>query len=182
MIQKTAIVDKTVKIGKNTKIWHYVQIRENTKIGDNCILGKNVYIDFNVKIGNNVKIQNNSSIYHGSEIEDGVFIGPHVVLTNDKNPRAVNPDLTLKSETDWKVGKIRVKKGASIGARSVILPNLIIGEFAMIGAGSVVTKDVPAYALVYGNPTKLQGYVCKCGFKLEDRCKKCGVRLSEVKR
>ena len=159
----TAIISKDAKIGKNTKVWHFTQIRENAKIGDNCIIGKNCYIDFDVKVGNNVKVQNNCSIYHGSTIEDGVFIGPHACLTNDKVPRAINEDGSLKSNSDWEVGKILIKKGASIGAGSIILPNVTIGQFAMVGAGSVVTKDVPDYGLVYGNPAKLNGYVNKKG-------------------
>jgi UDP-2-acetamido-3-amino-2,3-dideoxy-glucuronate N-acetyltransferase len=167
MISEHAVVSKDAKIGKNTNIWHFSQVRENVVIGDNCIVSKNVYIDFDVKIGNNVKIQNNCSIYHGSKIEDGVFIGPHVCLTNDKMPRAINEDCSLKTNDDWKVGKILVKKGASIGACSVILPNVTIGEFAMIGSGSVVTKDVPDFGLVYGNPAKLHGYVNKKGEKVK---------------
>jgi UDP-2-acetamido-3-amino-2,3-dideoxy-glucuronate N-acetyltransferase len=162
----TEVSDKAI-IGDNTKIWHLSQVRENVTIGKNCILGKNVYIDFDVKIGNNVKIQNNSSIYHGAIVDEGVFIGPHVILTNDKNPRAVNEDLSPKSNDDWEIGKIHIKKGASIGAGSVILPNVTIGEFALVGAGSVVTKDVPNFGLVYGNPAKLQGFVNKKGVKEE---------------
>ncbi len=163
------IISKGAKIGKNTKVWHFSQVRENAIMGENCIIGKNCYIDFDVKIGNNVKIQNNSSIYHGSTIEDGVFIGPHVCLTNDKVPRAINEDGTLKNNSDWKVGKILIKKGASIGACSVILPNITIGKFAMVGAGSVVTKDVPDFGLVYGNPAKLHGYVDKKGNKVKGK-------------
>ena len=121
------------------------------------------------KICSNVKIQNNCSIYHGSEIEDGVFIGPHVCLTNDKAPRAITGDGALKEDKDWKVDKTLVKKGASIGAGSVLLPGIMIGEFAMIGAGSVVTKNVPDYALVYGNPAKIEGYVDKSGKKVKDK-------------
>lgn len=166
-VHKTAEVSKKSKIGRNTKIWHYVQIRKDTQIGKNCIIGKNVYIDFGVKIGNNCKIQNNCSIYHGTIIEDGVFIGPHVVFTNDKFPRAINPDGSLKSNTDWIVGKILVRCGASIGACSVILPNVTIGKFSMVGAGSVVTKDIPDFALIYGNPARVHGYVNKMGTKVE---------------
>lgn len=188
MIHKTAEVSSKAAIGENTKIWHYAQVRENAKIGKNCILGKNVYIDFNVKIGDNVKIQNNASIYHGAVIEDGVFIGPNVCLTNDKNPRSINPDGSLKNDDDWEEGKIVVKRGASVGAGSTILPDVAIGEYAMIGAGSVVTKNIPDYCLAYGNPAKPQGYVCKCGFKvtnIEERenhlvlkCQNCN---SEIK-
>ena len=164
----TAEVSDKAKIGTNTKIWSHTQIRENSIIGDNCILGKNVYIDHDVKIGNNVKIQNNSSIYHGSEIQDGVFIGPHVCLTNDKNPRSINENEEIKTEDDWKVGKILIKKGASLGAGSIILPDTTIGEFAMIGSGSIVTKDIPDFGLAYGNPAKLTGYVDKSGKKIRD--------------
>lgn len=165
-IHDTADVSKAARIGKNVYIWHQCQIRENASIGDNCILGKNVYVDHHVKIGNNVKIQNNCSIYFGSQIEDGVFIGPHVCLTNDKIPRAITKEGRLKGSEDWSAAKILIKKGASIGAASVILPNIVIGQFAMIGAASVVTKNVPDYALVYGNPAKLISYVCKCGRKI----------------
>ena len=166
-IHKTASVSKEAKIGSKTKIWNYAQIREGVVIGNNCIISSYVYIDFNVRIGNNVKIQNRVSIYHGVTLEDGVFVGPHVCFTNDKLPRAVNPDLSLKNAEDWKVLKTLVKKGASIGAHSVILPGITIGEWAMIGSGSVVTKDVPDHALVFGNPARIKGFVCKCGEKLK---------------
>jgi len=165
-IHKTAIISKDVKIGKNTKVWHLTQIRENAEIGDNCIIGKNCYIDHHVRIGDNVKIQNNSSIYYMALIEDGVFIGPHVIITNDKIPRAIDKKGNLKTEKEWKAEKTTIKNGASIGAGSILLPGLTIGRYSMIGAGSIVTKDVGDYALVYGNPAKFMGYVCKCGEKI----------------
>jgi len=162
MKAENSIISEKAKIGSSTKIWHFVQIREGAVIGDNCIISKGAYIDFDVKIGNNVKIQNNASIYHGSTIEDGVFIGPHACLTNDKNPRAVNPDGSLKSASDWEVSPIHIKKGASIGAGAIVLPGAKVGEFALVGAGAIVTKNIPDYAIVLGNPAKLIGYTCKC--------------------
>src|SRR5579884_3853198 len=150
-IHPTAEVSAEARIGNGTRIWNYAQVREGVHIGQQCILGKNVYVDFGVSIGDRVKIQNNVSVYHGVTIEDGVFIGPHACFTNDKLPRAITPDGLLKGQDDWEVGLIRVCTGASIGAGSIILPGVTIGAFAMIGAGSVVTRSVPAHALVYGN-------------------------------
>ena len=163
MIHETACVDKSSKIGESTKIWNNAQVRSGVVIGENCIIGKNVYIDFDVIIGNNVKIQNNCSLYHGLKIDSGVFIGPHVIFTNDKIPRAINNDGSLKGDDDWSVGIIEVGYGASIGAGSIILPNVKIGKFSMIGSGSVVTKDVPDFALVYGNPARICGEVNESG-------------------
>lgn len=158
-VEPTAIIDKRAKIGDGTIIWNFVQVRENVRIGKNCVLANGVYIDKNVRIGNNVTIHNKASIYRNAIIEDDVFIGPHVCFVNDKNPRS-------KIIIDVK-GATIVKKGTSIGANSVIMPNVKIGEFALIGAGSVVTNDVPAHGLVYGNPAALKGFVCDCGKKLK---------------
>lgn len=159
----TAEVSKEASIGAGTVIWNNSQVREKAIIGKNCILAKNVYIDTGVVIGNCVKIQNNSSIYKGAVIEDGVFIGPHACLTNDKTPRATTKDGKLKKSSDWKISSIRVKKCASIGAGSILIAGVIIGEYALVGAGSVVTKNVPDYGLVYGNPARLVGFVDKMG-------------------
>ncbi|MBN2458148.1 N-acetyltransferase [Candidatus Woesearchaeota archaeon] len=182
-IHKTADVSKDASIGANTKIWNWAQIRENASIGSDCIISKGVYIDFGVKIGNKVKIQNNVSVYHGVTIKDGVFIGPHVCFTNDKNPRAITHNGTLKSDKDWELYKTTVKKGVSIGANATILPGIDIGEYAMIGSGTVVTKSVPDYSLVIGNPGKIVGYVCKCGKKFDnsDECRECKIKLNEIK-
>ena len=162
-IHNSADVSKEAKIGANTKIWHLSQVREGAEIGGNCIVGKNVYIDFGVSVGKKCKIQNNCSIYHGSKIEDGVFVGPHVVFTNDKLPRSIKKDGLLKENNDWVEAGVTVKYGASIGACSVLLPGVVVGKFAMVGAGSVVTKNVPDFGLVIGNPARLIGYVDEDG-------------------
>jgi acetyltransferase-like isoleucine patch superfamily enzyme len=167
-IHPTASVSDAVSIGDGTRIWNQAQVRENVSIGSDCIIGKDVYIDFSVQIGDRVKIQNGALVYHGTTIETGVFIGPGVIFTNDRKPRAINPDGTLKGNDDWEVGEIRVCYGASVGAGAVILPGVMIGTFSLVGAGAVVTRDVPAYGLVVGNPARHVGYVCKCATKLID--------------
>jgi len=167
LIHATAEVAENARIGENSKIWHHCQVRPNAVIGKNCNIGKGVYIDEDVHVGNNVKIQNYVSVYHGVTIEDGVFIGPHACFTNDMRPRAINADGSLKSADDWVLSKTLVKKGAAIGANSTIRCGITVGEWAMIGSGSVVTRDVPNYGLVFGNPACLHGFVCPCGEKLE---------------
>ncbi len=180
-VHPSAFVEDNVKIGNGTKIWHQAQIRTGAHLGENCIIGKASFIDFDVELGNNVKVQNFVSVYHGVTVEDDVFIGPHACFTNDMFPRAVNPD--------WTLVKTNVKKGASIGANSTIVCGSVLGEYCMIGAGSVVTKDVPPFALVYGNPAKLHGYVCYCGNILKKtdkplpkgtklKCDKCGKEIT----
>lgn len=170
-IHKTADVSKEAKIGDGTTIWNWTQVREKASIGKNCVISKGVYIDHDVKIGNNVKIQNNVSIYFDAELEDGVFVAPHACFTNDKLPRAINPDGSLKSGgsegTDWKIQKTIVREGAAIGANSTILSGLEIGKWALVAAGAIVTKSVPDYGLVVGCPAKLIGFVSKTGNKLK---------------
>ena len=167
-IHDTAEVSPQAIIGDGTRIWHQAQVREGAKIGKNCILGKGVYVDFDVIVGDNVKIQNGSSVFHGAVLHDGVFLGPGVILTNDKFPRAINLDGSLKTDDEWTQGKIVVGHGASLGARVVVLPGVVIGKFSMVGAGAVVTRDVPDHGLVMGNPATLQGYVCNCGHPLKE--------------
>ncbi|MEW6401104.1 MAG: acyltransferase [Chloroflexota bacterium] len=162
-IHPTAEVSDRTSIGEGSSVWHHAQVREGACIGENCIIGKGVYIDAGVSIGNNVKIQNYVSVYHGLTIEDGVFVGPHVCFTNDMRPRAVNPDGSLKAADDWTLSETLIKRGAALGANSTIRCGVTIGEWAMVGSGSVVTKDIPAHGLVYGNPGQLHGFVCACG-------------------
>lgn len=183
-IHPLADVSPEADIGPGTAIWHHVQVREGARIGANCILSKGVYVDMGVVIGNNVKIQNYVSIYHGVTIEDGVFCGPHCVFTNDKLPRAINPDGSRKAADDWSISTTLVREGASIGANATILCGVTIGRWAMVGAGAVVTRDVPDYALVLGNPARIHGFVCPRGHRLTEerytrregliRCPICG--------
>jgi UDP-2-acetamido-3-amino-2,3-dideoxy-glucuronate N-acetyltransferase len=167
-IHPEADVSAEAEIGKGCRIWHQAQVREGVRIGDNCIVGKGAYIDIGVTIGRNCKIQNGVSVYHGATVEDGVFLGPGAILTNDKLPRAINRDESLKRDTDWEVSPILIRRGSSIGAMAVILPGVTVGEFALVGAGSLVSRDVPAHGLVYGNPARLHGYVCCCGQQLAE--------------
>lgn len=169
IIHPSAEVSPKAEIGEETRIWHGAQVREGARIGRGCIVGKNAYIDFDVRLGNYVKVQNNCSLYHGLEVEDGVFIGPHVIFTNDRVPRAINPNGTLKGAADWQVGRTLVRYGASIGAGAVIVTGVTIGRWALVGAGAVVTRDVPDYGLVVGNPAQLLCYISAGGQRCESQ-------------
>jgi UDP-2-acetamido-3-amino-2,3-dideoxy-glucuronate N-acetyltransferase len=162
-IHPTATVSERAVIGDGTQIWLHCQIREGVTIGAECMLGKNVYVDPDVRIGRRCKIGNNVSLYVGVTLDDGVFVGPSVCFTNDLVPRAINPDGTLKGPTDWEVTATHVATGAAIGAHSTIRCGVTIGAWAMIGAGSVVTASVPPYALAYGNPARVHGWVTPAG-------------------
>lgn len=184
----TAILETGVRIGPGTAIWDNVHIRRSTRVGAECIVGEKTYIAYDVRIGNRVKINAFVYICNAVTIEDGVMIGAGVVFTNDRYPRATTPDLRLvrTSEPDEHTLPTRVKEGATIGAASTIGCDLVIGRFAMVGMGSVVTRSVPDFGLVFGNPARCVGYVCRCGIPLlrfreaprvvtaDLRCSDCG--------
>lgn len=159
-IHESSYVHETAKLGKGTKVWHFVHIMQNAVIGEGCIFGQNVMVANDVKLGNNVKVQNNVALYTGVECEDDVFLGPSMVFTNVTNPRSA---VVRRGQ----YAKTVVKKGASIGANATIVCGHDIGEYAFIGAGSVVTKTVPAYALMVGNPAKQMGWMSEYGHRLK---------------
>lgn len=184
-VHESSYIDDNVSIGEKTKIWHFSHIMSNSKIGNNCNIGQNVVISPDVVIGNNVKIQNNVSVYTGVIVEDDVFLGPSCVFTNVINPRSF-----IERKHEYR--KTIIGRGASIGANATIVCGHNIGKYAFIGAGSVVTHDVPSYALVIGNPARIKYYVCECSEKLnfdnssQYTCQKCGKKYimdnGEVKR
>jgi len=188
-IHPTAEVSPNASLGAGTRVWHYAQIRERVRIGSSCSLGKGVYIDFDVVIGDSCKLQNGVFVYHGSTLEDGVFLGPGVMLLNDKSPRAINLDGSVKNDSDWEVSPVHVRYGASIGGGAIISPGVTVGRWASVGSGSVVTRSVPDYGLAYGNPARLAGYVCPCGQRLhvahdskhvlETNCPRCSWTVPE---
>ena len=160
----TAVVESEM-IGEGTKIWHFAHVRRGAKIGMNCNIGKSVYIDTDAEIGCNVKIQNFVSVYKGVTIEDDVFVGPSAAFTNDLYPRAFIWDEAHVSAT-------RICHGASIGANATLVCGITVGEYAMIGAGSVIAEDVPPFALILGNPGRQKGWVCRCGHRLKEKADK----------
>ena len=171
-VHPTAVVDEPVEIGDKTQIWHFSHIMSGAKIGENCVLGQNVFVGRDVVLGKNIKVQNNVSVYDGVILEDDVFCGPSMVFTNVYNPRSF---ISRKKE----FRKTLVKKGATLGANVTVVCGYTIGEYAFIGAGAVVTMDVPDYALVVGNPGKIKGWVCQCAVGIifqagKGVCKVCG--------
>jgi UDP-2-acetamido-3-amino-2,3-dideoxy-glucuronate N-acetyltransferase len=176
-VHESSYVDEPCSIGSRTKIWHFSHVMRNCKIGADCNIGQNVVVSPDVVIGNNVKIQNNVSVYTGCILEDDVFCGPSMVFTNVINPRS-----HIARKNEYKTTLVR--RGASIGANSTVVCGITIGQYAFIGAGSVVTKDVPDYALIYGNPAALRGWICNCGVKLAFEkdiasCPACGTAYAK---
>ncbi|GAB4336189.1 MAG: acyltransferase [Candidatus Abyssubacteria bacterium] len=180
---ETAVIDEPATIGEGTKIWHFSHVMSGARVGCGCVIGQNVFIGSTAIIGNNVKVQNNVSVYDGVTIEDDVFCGPSCVFTNVIRPRSAFP------RSDRAFDHTVVRKGATIGANATVLCGVTIGEHALIGAGSVVTSDVPAYALYVGNPARQRGWVCECGGRLEQSprgrnglvCLQCNSRYEKKK-
>jgi UDP-2-acetamido-3-amino-2,3-dideoxy-glucuronate N-acetyltransferase len=168
-IHESASVEDDVVIGDGTRVWSNVQIRRGARIGSNCVFGRNSFVDLDVTVGDNVKVQNNASLYEGVVVDDGVFIGPHVIFTNDKVPRAITANGRLKTTDDWQLGRIHVCHGAAIGAGAVVITGVTIGRWAMVGSGAVVTRDVPDHGLAVGNPARLIGYVSAAGVRCESQ-------------
>jgi acetyltransferase-like isoleucine patch superfamily enzyme len=173
-IHESAIVEDGASVGARTRVWHHAHVRRGASVGDDTNLGKNVYVDSGAKIGSRCKIQNNVSVYRGVTLEDGVFVGPSAVFTNDRFPRA--------DKIDWNLVTTRVRSGASIGANATIVCGIVIDQYALIAAGSVVTRDVAAHELVGGNPIRRLGWVCICGEVIQrgteafqgGTCRTCG--------
>lgn len=165
-LEDSNLIDPSARVASDVKIWHNAQVRENAVIGAGSIVGNGVYIGAGVKIGRNCKLQNGALIYEPAVVESGVFIGPGVIFTNDHNPRAVTHELQLKLPHDWVSVGVHVQEGASVGAGSICVAPLKIGRWAMVAAGSIVTRDVSDFALVAGNPARQIGWVSKAGYRL----------------
>jgi UDP-2-acetamido-3-amino-2,3-dideoxy-glucuronate N-acetyltransferase len=183
-VHETAVVDEGVKIGAGSKIWHFSHVQSGATLGEKCVLGQNVNVGNNVRIGSFCKIQNNVSVYEGVELDDYVFCGPSMVFTNILDPRAEFPQ-----RGDQFYVTTRVRKSASIGANATVVCGITIGEYAFVGAGAVVTRDVPPHALIVGNPGRRVGTVCRCaktirrsgatGAEAPQRCERCGYEFEE---
>ncbi|OIQ75841.1 UDP-2-acetamido-3-amino-2,3-dideoxy-D-glucuronate N-acetyltransferase [mine drainage metagenome] len=184
-ILPSADVDTDVEIGDGSSIWHLAQVRSGAKVGSECIIGRGAYIGPGVVLGDRCKIQNYALVYEPAKLGNGVFIGPAVVLTNDHYPRAINPDGSLKGGSDWELVGVTIEEGASIGARAVCIAPITIGRWAMVAAGSTVTRDVPDFALVAGAPARRIKWVGRAGVPLVDvgqhifECPSTGARYQE---
>jgi UDP-2-acetamido-3-amino-2,3-dideoxy-glucuronate N-acetyltransferase len=189
-VHESAELETGVSVGARTSIWNRAVIRAGASVGAECIVGRDAFIDEEVRIGDRVKIQNGALVYHGVTVADGVFIGPGAILTNDRYPRAITATGELARGDDWTISPIELAEGCSIGAGAVVVAGTRVGRFATVGAGAIVTRDVPDYALVAGNPARGLGWVCACGNRLSDAtgadaapdpapaaaldCKRCG--------
>jgi acetyltransferase-like isoleucine patch superfamily enzyme len=185
-VHATADVDESAELGPNTTVWHLAQIREDARLGRDCIVGRGAYVGPGVVIGDQVKLQNYALVYEPARLEDQVFIGPAVILTNDLFPRATDAEGKLKRPADWEALGVVIRHGASVGARAVVLPGVVVGRWALVAAGAVVTRDVPDYALVAGSPARRIGWVGRAGAKLaaddgvgQWRCPQTGERYRE---
>lgn len=167
-VHATADVADSAQIGSGAKIWHYAQVREDAVLGENCIVGRGAYVGTGVELGDNCKVQNYALVYEPAKLGKGVFIGPAVVLTNDHFPRAINADGSVKSADDWHPVGVDIREGASIGANSTCIAPIVIGRWALVGAGSTVLRDVPDFALVVGNPARRIGWVGTAGHPLKN--------------
>jgi UDP-2-acetamido-3-amino-2,3-dideoxy-glucuronate N-acetyltransferase len=166
-IHPSADVDPRARVGDGSSVWHLAQVREGAELGEGCVVGRGAYVGAGVRLGRNCKLQNYALVYEPAVLEDGVFIGPAVVLTNDQYPRAVQPDGSLKSADDWEHVGVTVRTGASIGARAVCVAPVTVGRWALVAAGSVVVRDVPDFALVAGVPARFVRWVGRAGVPLE---------------
>ena len=185
-VVETADVDRSAALGDGTVVWHLAQVREGAVIGDGCTVGRGAYVGSGVEVGANVKIQNYALVYEPAVIGPGAFIGPAVVLTNDRFPRSVTPSGERKAADDWQAEGVRVGRGASIGAKAVVLGGVTVGDWSMVAAGAIVTQDVPPFALVVGAPARRIGWVGRAGQPLEEadaeelRCPETGSRYRVV--
>ena len=183
-MKRFALVDDDVVIGAGTRVWAHAQVRSGARIGAECVIGAGATVDTGVTIGDRCKVQNAALLYSGVRLGDGVFVGPAAVLTNDRLPRAVNPDGAARARGDWTLSGIVVEDGASIGANATVVAGVRIGAWSMVAAGAVVTRDVPAHALVAGVPARRIAWVCACGQRAADEsegeivCAACGRRFS----
>ncbi|MBB1012568.1 carbonic anhydrase/acetyltransferase-like protein (isoleucine patch superfamily) [Dietzia kunjamensis] len=184
-VADSADVAETATIGDGSSVWHLAQVREDARLGENCVIGRGAYVGSGVTMGDNCKLQNYALVYEPAELEDGVFVGPAAVFTNDHYPRSISPDGSLKRGEDWEAVGVTCRTGASIGARAVCIAPVTIGRWAMVAAGSVVTKDVPDFALVAGVPARRIRWVGRAGVPLQDAgngawtCPQTGERFRE---